>query len=468
MSDWNNDQWGSSQENAGNHDNWNNDSQVINDSVNDAGFENPGFDDAEGFENHQTNGNDKCFGCGETGHRRADCPNPQEMTCRFCKQPGHMIKDCPDKPPMVCENCGEEGHMRKACEKPRKINRDNIADVDADVAWDKIKKAVSEKDVDDTKEAVQEYLKAVNGDITYRALQEALIDHGIGLWLIPTERTLLQVFTNMDIQGNMGKKYTVSYRFTEKADRPREIEGWPKDREELLARLDDAGDIVDRGVPLCMNCRELGHISKHCPQEKAERSDAPKISCFNCGADGHRVRDCPEPRVERNACKNCGKSGHKIAECEEPPNPANVECRKCNEVGHFAKDCPQGGGNRACRNCGQEGHMAKDCDQPRDMSTVTCRNCETQGHFSRECPEPKDWSKVQCSNCQEFGHTKVRCKAPLAEEMDCGFGADGDGSWTNGQTAAGDGGYANDNQTAGGGDDWTAAGSGKVIEVGGW
>ncbi|KAI8403246.1 hypothetical protein FOFC_16683 [Fusarium oxysporum] len=294
MSDWNNDQGGSAHPNTFEQENWTNSGQAENTSANNAGFGNDDFDNGDGFVGEQPTGNEKCFGCGETG--------------------------------LICS-----GHMRKNCEKPRKINRDHVADVSADDAWNKIKQAAIKRDVDDAKEAVEEYIKAVDGDITYRQLQEALIDQGIGLWLIPTERSLIQVFTNMDLQGHIDKKYTISYRFVEQADRPRELEGWPKSRDELLSRLDDAGEVVDRGVPLCLNCKELGHISKFCTQEKTERSDAVKISCFNCGADGHRVRDCPEPRVDKNACKNCGKSGHRAADCEEPPNPANVECRKCNE-----------------------------------------------------------------------------------------------------------------------------------------
>ncbi|GAB0135372.1 hypothetical protein EsDP_00003712 [Epichloe bromicola] len=293
---------------------------------------------------------------------------------------------------MVCDNCGQEGHMRKNCENARVINRDHVADVSPDDALAKIKIAASERDVDDVKEGVQEYVKAVGGDVNYHQLQTMFINEGVDLWLIASERQLVNVFTNMDLQGNTGKKYSISYRFSEKPERPREIESWPKSREEILNRLEDAGEIVDSG----------------------------QRRCHNCGL---------EPRVDKSACRNCGKSGHRASDCEEPPNMDNVECRKCVE-GHFAKDCPQGGG-RGCRNCGQEGHMAKECEEPRNMDNVTCRNCEKTGHFSRDCPEPKDWSKVQCSNCQQYGHTKVRCKEPLVEEDD-GFGQAGDNSNANG------------------------------------
>lgn len=232
-----------------------------------------------------------------------------------------MAKECPTKPPMACSNCGEEGkqnttrcfvslltapgHLRKDCNNARKIDRSGVADMAADAAWEMIKRAAAEQDADDAKDSIQAYVKALNGEITYRALQEAFIHDKINLWLIATERTLIEIFTNMDLQGNMGKKYTISYRFSDKPQRPREREGWPQDHAEILSRLEDAGDVVDSGKPKCTNCDEVGHIAKECPQEKVVR-EVKGNTCYNCGADGHRIRDCTEPRKDRFACRNCG------------------------------------------------------------------------------------------------------------------------------------------------------------------
>jgi hypothetical protein len=54
----------------------------------------------------------------------------------------------------------------------------------------------------------------------------------------------------------------------------------------------DAGEPVDRGIPKCSNCDQLGHISKSCPEEKQENADRAEVKCFNCDEVGHRVRDC--------------------------------------------------------------------------------------------------------------------------------------------------------------------------------
>lgn len=215
--------------------------------------------------------------------------------------------------------------MRKDCEKPRKINRDHVADVELPEALNKIKLGAAEREVEDVKEGVQEYVKATQGEATYRGLQEVLIENGINLWFIALEKPNLGTFTNMDLQGNMEKKYTISYRFSEKPERPREREGWPESREEILTRLEDAGDVVSNGKSQCSNCRQVGHTSKYCPEEKVENLDAPKVFCPNCNEDGHRIRDCelhlrpfemwskeltetlgPIPRVDKFACKNCG------------------------------------------------------------------------------------------------------------------------------------------------------------------
>ncbi|KAI1140457.1 hypothetical protein F5Y05DRAFT_318806 [Hypoxylon sp. FL0543] len=94
----------------------------------------------------------------------------------------------------------------------------------------------------------------------------------------------------MDLQGNLDKTYRVHLRWSNKPLRPRELQLWPTP-EQNVERLRDAGETVERGLPKCTNCHELGHISKRCPQEKVER-ERTVIMCFNCDQLGHRVRDC--------------------------------------------------------------------------------------------------------------------------------------------------------------------------------
>lgn len=225
---------------------------------------------------------------------------------------------------------------------------------------------------------------------------------------------------------------------------------------------------MERGIPKCLRCGELGHLTRACSEEATENPDKVEVKCVNCDELGHRARDCTQARKDKFACRNCKQSGHNAAECTEPRSAEGVECRKCNEVGHFSKDCPTGGSS-ACRNCGEEGHISKECDKPRNPATVTCRNCEQMGHFSKECPLPRDYSKVTCSNCGESkskvmsrgshntnsllaGHTKVRCKQP-PKEVDTGYGNDA-------------GGVDSAPATAEGGDKWGNAAA-EPIAVGG-
>lgn len=150
-----------------------------------------------------------------------------------------------------------------------------------EVAWAELAKAVVEKDIDDIKEAIIKYVKALP-DTSYIALESAFRTQGLGVYTIALERELAPTYTNMDLQGNLDRKYTVTYRLSEKPKRPKEAEGWPESAEENLERLQDAGEPVDRGIPLCGNCLVIGHTSKICPEEKQGPADRASVKCYNC------------------------------------------------------------------------------------------------------------------------------------------------------------------------------------------
>ena len=230
-----------------------------------------------------------CPRCGE-GHFVADCSMP--MVCRLCNEEGHLAKECPTAPPRVCSNCQEPGHEAADCKAPRKITRDDVPTEAPDKALELLRAAAAAKDLDDVKAAFLMYVKACP-EVTYLEMEQMFRHENIGVYLIGVERTDLSVtLTNMDLQGNLDRKYTVTFRFNNKPSRPREKAMWPANDEENLKRLAEGGEPVARGIPLCMNCRELGHISRNCPTERIENTDQATVACQNCGSDGHRLRDC--------------------------------------------------------------------------------------------------------------------------------------------------------------------------------
>jgi len=94
-------------------------------------------------------------------------------------------------------------------------------------------------------------------------------------------------YTNVNLQGETGKKYAVGFYTSPKPHRPSLAPKWPSTPEENLMRLANAGVPLDRGIDLCNNCKEPGHKTGDCPQEKLP-IEGVKIECALCGEEGHR------------------------------------------------------------------------------------------------------------------------------------------------------------------------------------
>ncbi len=233
-------------------------------------------------------------------HSKADCTNEAVArefsgTCRHCNEQGHRAADCPTRPPLQCNNCKEEGHVAFQCKNPRKLDRLDVEDIPAEQAWDDLKKGAEEgareRNLDDVKLAAAKYFKSCP-DVTYVQLEQAFRKQNIGVYLIALEKELEAAYTNVDLQGNLDKKYSVTWRFSPNPARPKEKDAFPATPEENMERLEDAGEPMDRGLPKCTNCDALGHTKIKCPEELQEKGDRTVVKCFNCDEVGHRVRDC--------------------------------------------------------------------------------------------------------------------------------------------------------------------------------
>ncbi|KAL8746666.1 MAG: hypothetical protein Q9190_001355 [Brigantiaea leucoxantha] len=174
-------------------------------------------------------------------------------------------------------------------------------------AWDKLIKAgieaVETRDLDEFREAVNVYHKAVP-ELSYLELERALRTNEIAIYLIATDKRMMDTQTLVNLAGKLDCRYQVGYYFKKTPRSAMMAESWPANDEENHERLKDAGVPIDRGIPKCLRCKEMGHTSKSCSEEVAA-TEKIVVKCLNCEEEGHRVRDCPKVRPDRFACRKC-------------------------------------------------------------------------------------------------------------------------------------------------------------------
>lgn len=254
----------------------------------------------------------ECSNCGEVSHSKADWTNeriarPFTGSRNICQEEGQKANECPTGPAKLCKNCDEpevDGHTAATCKNRRKVQRAPVVEGQAEEAWHLLEAAAREGDMEDVKEAMKMYTDALP-DVTYPDLEEAFRNMNIPVYLVAIEKSVINSFTIIDLQGNIDKQYVVWIRKSPRPSRPYEAEMWPASPEENFERLKDAGVVESRGAVRCSGCGELGHTRKYCQDAVPVVTQGNVIRCDNCGEGDHRYRDCQKPSEDKNPCRNC-------------------------------------------------------------------------------------------------------------------------------------------------------------------
>lgn len=154
------------------------------------------------------------------------------------------------------------GHLAADCSANRLlagIPASQTQDVTCDEAWQLLKDADEAKEFDELKRAILVYAKTAYESenatkVTFGVLEETFREAKMKTYLIAKQQNVASTHDIMNLQGEGGQKYVVSFQLAPKACRAKFQDGWPATPDENMARLSQAGFVVDSMVPKCNNC----------------------------------------------------------------------------------------------------------------------------------------------------------------------------------------------------------------------
>ena len=85
----------------------------------------------------------------------------------------------------------------------------------------------------------------------------AFRDQDFRTHLFAIEKELPSTMTFVNLQGELDKKYQVTFCLSARPKRAKSSSAWPSNLEENLDRLKDAGLPLERGIPLCTRCKGI-------------------------------------------------------------------------------------------------------------------------------------------------------------------------------------------------------------------
>ncbi len=194
-------------------------------------------------------------------HNKADCPNervdrPFAGTCRECNEEGHPAAECPNR---ICRLCNGKGHKAIDCKAKRVHKFEGVAEMTVDEAWNKMKEADKEKDLDSFRAYFMGYARAMSSGsdgagIDLVDLENGFRTDGMNAHLVAKAKEIPDQYTIVDFAGNADRKYVLGIQWNVQSRRRVFSELTTEDPAENLERLKDCGLVMDRGVPKCTNC----------------------------------------------------------------------------------------------------------------------------------------------------------------------------------------------------------------------